>query len=202
MNASGNDEKSRPNAFPESELPKWLLRQLRILRRRAAAAVRGPEYKLLAQFSNDLRTCTGSSLDIARGLELCIKPIRKTRIGERLRGAADQVRRGSTLADALSPAEDLLPPFFLPVIRVGEQSGRLTDALSFLESHCSLLAGPASAVRNVCAAENLDLLGGSNARLASSSVTKSRSRYLFDRGVPVLENLADSAARIIRPTFE
>jgi len=88
-------------------------------------------------------------VDIARGLELCLKPFRNTAIGDRWSGAVDQVRRGSTLAQALSGADDLLPPFFLPVIEAGELSGRLDEALSFLESHCRLLAGPASALRNV-----------------------------------------------------
>ena len=54
------------------------------------------------------------------------------------------MRRGETLTEALSGAEELLPPFYLPVIQAGEQSGRLAEALEFLESHCSLLAGPAS----------------------------------------------------------
>jgi type II secretory pathway component PulF len=136
-------------AFPESELPKWLLRKAWVGIRRAAGALRAPPYKQLALFSHDLRTCIRSSADIVRGLEICLKPFRNTRIGDRWSGAVDQVRRGSTLADALSGADDLLPPFFLPVIKAGEQSGRLDEAFSFLESHCRLLAGPASALRNV-----------------------------------------------------
>ena len=150
MNEPRNGDPARPTAaFPENELPKWLLRQALVGIQRAAVAVRPPQYKQLARFSHDLELCARSSADIVRGLELCLKPLRNTRIGDRWTAAVDQVRRGSTLADALSPAEDLLPPFFLPVIKAGEQSGRLVEALAFLESHCSLLAGPASALRNV-----------------------------------------------------
>jgi type II secretory pathway component PulF len=136
-------------AFPESELPKWLFRQSWIGIRKAGRAVRAPPYKQLGQFSHDLHTCTRTGVDIVRGLELCLKPFGNTAIGDRWSGAVDQVRRGSTLADALSGAEELLPPFFLPVIQAGEQSGRLDEALLFLERHCRLLAGPASALRNV-----------------------------------------------------
>ena len=137
------------DTFPDSELPKRLLRKSWDGIRSVGRALRAPPYKQLAQFSHDLQTCIRSGVDIVRGLELCLKPFRNTAIGDRWSGAADQVRRGSTLAEALSGAEDLLPPFYLPVIEAGEQSGRLDEALSFLESHCRLLAGPALALRNV-----------------------------------------------------
>ncbi len=137
------------NPFPENELPKWLLRKSLGWGRHAVFAALTPPYKKLAGFSFGLATCAESSADLVRGLELCLKPMRGTAIGGRWSGAVDAVRRGSSLADALGPAEELLPPFFLPVIQAGEQSGRLGEALRFLEKHCNLLAGPALALRNV-----------------------------------------------------
>ncbi len=137
------------DAFPENELPKWLLRRLRFHARRALLAIRPPPYKLLARFSYELGTCARSSADMVRSMELCLKPLRGTRIGEHWSGAAEQIRRGQSLHAALRPAEDLLPPFYLPVIEAGEKSGRLDEALYFLERHCNLLAGPAAALRNV-----------------------------------------------------
>jgi type IV pilus assembly protein PilC len=137
------------NPFPENELPKWLLRKSLAWGRQAVFAARTPPYKKLAGFSFGLATCAESSADMVRGLELCLKPMRGTAIGERWSGAVAAVRKGSSLADALSPAKELLPPFFLPVIQAGEQSGRLGEALRFLEKHCNLLAGPALALRNV-----------------------------------------------------
>ena len=146
---SAADSDQPVNPSPESELPKWLLRKSLESAHRAVLAAITPPYKKLASFSFDLATCAESSADMVRGLELCLKPMRDTAIGQRWSGAVEAVRGGSSLADALSPAEPLLPPFFLPVIRAGEQSGRLGEALRFLERHCSLLAGPALALRNV-----------------------------------------------------
>lgn len=136
-------------AFPESELPRWLLRKATDAGRRMLWAMRAPPYKVLGRFAHDLRTCVRSGVDIVKGLELSLKPFRKTAFGPRWSGAVDQVRRGESLAGALRGADDLLPAFYLPVIEAGEQSGRLEEALEFLESHCKLLAGPASALRNV-----------------------------------------------------
>lgn len=147
--AESADAAQPGNPFPENELPKWLLRRSLAWARRAVLAVSTPAYKQLASFSFDLATCVESSADLVRGLELCLKPLRDTAIGRRWSGAVQAVRGGSSLAEALRPAEPLLPPFFLPVIGAGEQSGRLGEALRFLERHCRLLAGPALALRNV-----------------------------------------------------
>ncbi len=137
------------NPFPENELPKWLIRKSCEWGRQAVLAARTPPYKQLASFSFGLATCAESSADMVRGLELCLKPMRGTAIGRRWSDAVAAVSKGSSLADALRPAKELLPPFFLPVIQAGEQSGRLGEALRFLEKHCNLLAGPALALRNV-----------------------------------------------------
>ncbi len=152
------------DAFPENELPRWLWRKAMTYGRRAALAVRSPCYQQLSRFSHDLATCVGSSADIVRGLELCLKPLRGTKLGDRWSGAVEQVRRGASLSAALSPAEELLPPFYLPVIRAGEQSGRLDEALRFLDTHCKLLAGPASALRNLWLLPVAILLMGSGVR--------------------------------------
>ncbi|MCG8652140.1 MAG: type II secretion system F family protein [Pirellulales bacterium] len=139
----------RPNPFPENELPKWLFRKSLVYGRQTLLATRPPPYKVLADFAYNLGSCVRGSADLPRGLELCIKPLRKTAIGKRWSGAAEAIRGGATLTDALAPARDLLPPFFLPVIQAGEQSGRLDDALHFLQTHCNLISGPVKAVRNL-----------------------------------------------------
>ncbi len=141
--------KNGKDPFPENELPKWLLRKLVSVLRRFSLAARPPLYGTLARFSRDLGTCVRSGVDIDRGLEVCLKGVRKTPLGDCWLGALQSVRAGSSLADALSGGAEILPPFYLQVIRAGEQAGRLDDALVFLESHCKLLAGPAAALRNL-----------------------------------------------------
>ena len=55
---------------------------------------------------------------------------------------------GMGLAEALESWKDRFPAFFLPVLRCGEESGRVDQTLEFLECHCRLLAGPARTMRN------------------------------------------------------
>ena len=160
-NAAFGGGPTASNPFPENELPRWLLRQGLVAAQRMRVALRPPQYKLLAGFSRDLRMCLRSTSDMVRGLELCIKPIRNTVLGDRWKTAAEKVRGGATLAEALDDAEGWLPPFFLPVIRAGEQSGRLEEALAFLETHCTQLSGPAVTLRNFWLFPVAIMLGGS-----------------------------------------
>ncbi len=153
------------NPFPENELPKWLFRESLVRGKRSVRAAGGPPYKQLASFSHDMHTCTRSSVDVIRGLELCLRPLRKTRLGDHWSDAVDRLRRGSTLAEALEGAKDVLPPFFLPVIKAGEQSGQVAEAFAFLERHCNLLAGPATALRNVWLFPVVIMLFGSVAKV-------------------------------------
>lgn len=151
--------------FPESELPRWLYRQGREHVVKLTRALPGYPYQVLARFSHDLGTCIRSLADLPRGLELCVKSLSGTPLAHRWSNAAEMVRGGATLAEALAPAYDRLPPFYLPVVRAGERSGRLDDAFAFLESHCKLLAGPASSIRKAWLYPLVILLIGSVLRV-------------------------------------
>lgn len=119
------------------------------LRAAAVPLIAGPQYKRLARFSSDMRTCARSALGPVKSLELCLKPLARSGLGDRWAAAATDVQRGSSLADALRPGEPLLPAFYLPTIEAGETSGRVEESFEFLHRHCNLLAGPAAAVRHL-----------------------------------------------------
>lgn len=135
--------------FPESELPRWLAQQVAAAAAGLWRAIRPTPFRQLSQFSHQLATCAASSADLARGLELCLKPLRQSPLGNAWSNAAAHLRGGQSLEAALRPGKDCLPTFYLPVIAAGEQTGRLVEALQFLENHCRLLAGPAAALRNL-----------------------------------------------------
>ncbi|MGB0597942.1 MAG: type II secretion system F family protein [Rubripirellula sp.] len=135
--------------FPESELPQWLYRKAREHAIKQWRSALGYPYEALARFSHDFGTCVRTVSDLIRGMELCVKSLAGTVFATRWAHSAEMMRGGASLAEALTPAHDRLPAFYLPVVRAGEKSGRLVDAFQFLESHCKLLAGPAAALRKL-----------------------------------------------------
>ena len=80
---SGDREPRGP--LPDHEFPVWLVRTTI---GRLGNAVRslwiGPQYRRLARFSADMRTCLHSAIDVARGFELCLKPLANTAPGSKL----------------------------------------------------------------------------------------------------------------------
>lgn len=61
--------------------------------------------------------------------------------------AAERIRHGATLSEALQQASGRWPVFVIPMLQAGERSGRMDEALRFLENHCRLLHGPAGALQ-------------------------------------------------------
>lgn len=96
-----------------------------------------------------------------KALSMALRSLKGTRIEQSLADPAAQVKKGSTVADALHGAADTLPPFVLPAIRAGEETGRLEESLRFLQRHCEMLAGPAKAIRNAWLYPLVILLVGS-----------------------------------------
>ena len=116
--------------------------------RRFYLAVRGTDYQSLAQFSHDFGVCMRTVADVEKALELCIRPMRRTPVGRHWSSAVDTIRQGGTLTEALKPAKEILPDFYLPLVSAGERSGRLAEVFQFLEEHCKALNGPLASLRH------------------------------------------------------
>jgi type II secretory pathway component PulF len=111
-------------------------------------ALRVTDYQSLADFSRNFGVCMKTVADVENALKLCIRPMRKTLIGQRWSSAVDTIRQGGTLAEALKPASEFLPDFYLPLVTAGEQSGRLAEVFHFLHEHCKALSGPLASLRH------------------------------------------------------
>jgi type II secretory pathway component PulF len=111
-------------------------------------ALRGTDYQSLAEFSRNFGGCMKTVADVESALKLCIRPMRNTPIGQRWSSAVDTIQQGGTLAEALKPASDFLPDFYLPLVTAGEQSGRLAEVFHFLHEHCKALSGPLASLRH------------------------------------------------------
>ena len=109
-----------------------------------------PPYRELAQFAGNLATCLEAGVGLEQGIESSGRALSSTRLGNAVRDVQDSVHQGNELSAALAAAKAPWPPFLIPFVKAGEQSGRLDYALRYLEQHCRLLDGPARALQRVC----------------------------------------------------
>ena len=134
-----------PNGY--AELFVWLRRIGKKGVRGLYLCLRGTDYQSLAEFSRNFGVCMKTVADVEKGLELCIRPMRSTLIGRRWTTAVATVQQGGTRTEALSPAREFLPGFYLPLVQAGEQSGRLAEVFQFLHDHCKALHEPLTNLR-------------------------------------------------------
>lgn len=115
-------------------------------------------FQKLARWSHNLAMGLGAGIDLRQAV--------RTSSGELLTSfsefhlVVDEIDRGSPLSEALLPVAHRLPSFFLPVIRCGEQTGRLEETLLFLARHCEQLDRPQQALRELWLAPLAVYFGG------------------------------------------
>ena len=91
---------------------------------------RTPGSKLIVQyqqtvfFCSTLGTLLGSGVDITSSLRLVRDLFRDPRAAEKVDRLIAEVRQGHRVSDSLSGL-DLLPPYVIPILRVGEEAGEL-----------------------------------------------------------------------------
>ncbi|MCL4404003.1 type II secretion system F family protein [Patescibacteria group bacterium] len=90
----------------------------------------GPLFQKLyiARFAESARVLIKGGLTIPQAVEISSHTIGNTVYAELLRDAAEQIRKGKLLSQALSPMEEF-PPLVSQLISVGESTGRLEDLL-------------------------------------------------------------------------
>jgi type II secretory pathway component PulF len=137
-----------------------------IERLQSAFAVR-ISLKQLSLFAGNLATCLGAGLALPVSLETSHRSCQNRTMRRIATSAAERVREGMELSDALEADARHFPPFFLPVLRCGERSGRVPETLRYLERHCRLMAGPHRMMRNLWLAPLAITLAGSAVGMAA-----------------------------------
>lgn len=114
---------------------RWLLPQLPL--------------KDLAAFSGNLATCLEAGLSVPDAMETCTRSSPNQLLRSFGGRAAEKIRQGAPLSEALEGMAIHLPRFYLPVMRCGEQSGRTDEALRYLQQHCEMLEKPHQVARSL-----------------------------------------------------
>jgi type II secretory pathway component PulF len=103
-------------------------------------------YDQIANFAGNLSTCLAAGVEWRKAIRTSSGAL--VNATPEFRGVWDRIDQGEPLSDALRVIERRLPPFVMPVVRCGERTGRLDEALHFLAEHCRMLHRPSTAVRN------------------------------------------------------
>jgi type II secretory pathway component PulF len=104
-------------------------------------------YDQIANFAGNLSTCLTAGVEIRKAIRTSAGALIKSH--PEFGRVLDAVDRGESLSDALRTVQRRLPPFVIPVVRCGEQTGHLDQCLHFLAEHCRMLHRPSEALRNV-----------------------------------------------------
>ena len=104
----------------------------------------------LSRFASNLACCWEAGIAIDKSLETTLKTLSSVPdYSDLAADALDRCKSGAPVWRSLSAFESHLPSFFVPVIRYGEENGRLGEALHYLESHCQIMAEPLKQTRNM-----------------------------------------------------
>jgi general secretion pathway protein F len=108
----------------------WLLREARVRTTIASAAARTPgivgifQYYRTSLFCRNLGVLLGSGVSLTATLRILVDIMAVTGNVETWNAAADRVRHGGKLSEALSAASSL-PPMAVRMLRLGEETGQL-----------------------------------------------------------------------------
>jgi len=89
----------------------------------------------LTLFTQHLAMLLGAGLPLLQALETLSEQTEEARMRDVARQTAEQIQEGLTLSQALSRHPDLFAPVYIGVVRNGEVSGRLDDALGRLGAY-------------------------------------------------------------------
>ena len=111
-------------------------------------------------FSRNLARLIRSGVPILKAIYLLMSQEKDHRIKEVLRSLEREIREGKTLSRAMEPYSQVFSPMYVSVIRAGEMSGRLQEALSQMAVYFKRQEELASKVRRALAYPMVLMVGG------------------------------------------
>ena len=138
-----------------------------------------PRYRTLSQLFGNWATSFEAGLGLEQALKLSQRTLAAVTSPTTPAVALERIRDGVSLSEALQQASGRWPDFVIPVLQAGEQSGRMDEALRYLEDHCRLLHGPAGALQRAWLYPLCVLLAGTVFRIIASCWLRSWSSTLW-----------------------
>ncbi|OGZ62902.1 MAG: hypothetical protein A2998_00785 [Candidatus Staskawiczbacteria bacterium RIFCSPLOWO2_01_FULL_37_25b] len=85
--------------------------------------------------TRNLSVMVATGLSLVNSFEVLSMQAKNKKLKNALIGVKEQINRGKSLSDVLSSYPDIFSPFFLNMVKVGEESGTLEDILKLLAQH-------------------------------------------------------------------
>ncbi len=81
-------------------------------------------------FARNLATMVQAGLPLSRALQIFLKQTQNPKFREVLRTVIDDINKGTSLSDCLAKHDKIFPQVFISMVRAGEESGGLVEALN------------------------------------------------------------------------
>src|ERR1700677_3595727 len=89
----------------------------------------------IVMLSRQMTTLFEAQVSALRAFRLLAAEARTPKLAEKLNAVADEIQSGSTISMALSHHPEVFSPFYVNMVRAGEESGKLDETFSFLASY-------------------------------------------------------------------
>lgn len=81
-------------------------------------------------FARNLATMIEAGLALSRGLQIFLKQTQNPKFKQVLQALVEDINKGTPLSDGMAKFDDVFPAVFVSMVRAGEESGGLVDALN------------------------------------------------------------------------
>ncbi|MDP3965737.1 MAG: type II secretion system F family protein [bacterium] len=85
--------------------------------------------------SRQITTLFEAQVSALRAFQLLAAEARTPKLAEKLSAVANDIQSGSTISTALSHHPDVFSPFYVNMVRAGEEAGKLDETFSFLADY-------------------------------------------------------------------
>jgi type IV pilus assembly protein PilC len=89
----------------------------------------------IVMLSRQMTTLFEAQVSALRAFRLLAAEARTPKLMGKLNEVADEIQSGSTISTSLSHHPDVFSPFYVNMVRAGEESGKLDETFSFLASY-------------------------------------------------------------------
>lgn len=89
----------------------------------------------IVMLSREITTLFEAQVSALRAFRLLAAEARTPLLGEKLTDVASNIQNGSSISGALARHPDVFSPFYINMVRAGEESGKLDETFSFLAEY-------------------------------------------------------------------